>query len=269
MRLAFTAFALISLSACAQIPDSAAGVGFDNNLNDQRARQTLLRQRTAPAVPVPAGAISAEPTLPASSAVQTQTVAAAPAPVSTAQTQSAPAARTTATPQATQEDAILEAAAALEQRQANSGQAPLQASPSNPAPQIIGNPGISDENDFQAVSQRESIQSDAERIAQNRAQYQVVQPTAVPTRAGVSQPNIVQYALETRHPKGTQLYTRVGLNLAARSQRNCAEFASADLAQIDFLANGGPRRDRKSLDPDGDGYACSWDPAPFRAAVQN
>lgn len=266
MRFAFTALALITLGACAQIPDSAAGVGFDNSLNDQRARERLLAQQRSSTLPVPAGAISAESRVPAPAGVQTQQVASVPAApqVSTAQTLPAPGAA-----QPTQQDAILEAAAALEQRQANSGQAPLEASPSNPAPQIVGNPGLSDENDFQAVSQRESIQSDAQRIAQNRAQYQVVQPTAVPTRAGASQPNIVQYALETRHPKGTQLYTRVGLNLQARSQRNCAQFASADLAQIEFLANGGPRRDRDALDPDGDGYACGWDPAPFRAAVQN
>ncbi|WP_050927591.1 excalibur calcium-binding domain-containing protein [Aestuariivita boseongensis] len=265
MRIAFTALALITLGACAQVPDSAAGVGFNNSLDDQRARQAVLAQQAPVSTPVPAGAISAESTqrapVPLQVARPATTAVPAPAPVSTAQ--ALPAA------QLNQQDTIVEAAAALELRQANSGVEPLQASPSNPAPQIISNPGISDENDFQAVSARESIQSDAERIAQNRQQYQVVQPTAVPTRNGVSQPNIVQYALETRHPRGTQIYTRVGLNLAQRSARNCAQFASADLAQIEFLANGGPRRDRNALDPDGDGYACSWDPAPFRAAVQN
>ncbi len=270
MRLAFTAFALISLAACAQIPDSAAGVGFDNALDNQRSRQAVLNQQApAPALVPTAPAISAETTQAAPQVLRvpntpptTQTLP-APAPVATAQPLPTWAA------QQSEQDAILEAAAALEQRQANSGQAPVQASPSNPAPLIVGNAGISDENDFQAVSGRESIESDAERIARNQAQYQVVQPTAVPTRSGTSQPNIVQYALETRHAKGTQLYTRVGVNLQSRSQRNCASFASADLAQIEFLANGGPRRDRKALDPDGDGYACAWDPAPFRAAVQN
>ncbi len=266
MRLAFTAFALVSLCACAQVPDSAVGVGFDNSLNDQQARQAILAQQAPAPSPVPTGAISAETT---AADVPLQTVASgalpAQAPVASAQSLGPePSAR-----QPTQQDAILEAAASLDQTQANSGVAPVQASPSNPAPQIVNNPGISDENDFQAVSQRETIQSDAQRIEQNRAQYQVVQPTVVPSRDGVSQPNIVQYALETRHPKGVRVYTRAGLNLTARSRRNCAQFASADLAQIEFLANGGPRRDRRSLDPDGDGYACGWDPAPFRTAVQN
>lgn len=254
MRFAITALALIILGACAQVPDSAAGVGFNNSLEAQRARDAALSQQRAVSPLPPPTAISNEQlaaptTLPAAAPVATVATA-APAPQS-------------------EGDAIIQAAASLSETQANSGVAPLQASPSNPAPQIIGNPGISDENDFAAVAERESIQSDAARIEQNRAQYLVVAPTAVPTRTGNEQPNIVQYALETRHPRGTRLYSRTGINLAARSQRNCATYPSPDQAQIDFLANGGPRRDRKALDPDGDGYACAWDPTPFRAAVQN
>ena len=273
MRFAFTALALTALGACAQIPDSAAGVGFDNSLADQRARQAAAQQPTASPVP-PAAIISDEVRAPEPTQVQpVQTAAstlqpAAPVAATTIATPSPSATATTSATQ-TQDDAILEAAASLEQIQANSGVAPLQASPSNPAPQIVGNAGISDENDFQAVAARESIESDAQRIEQNREQYSVVQPTAVPTRSGTTQPNIVQYALETNHPIGTRVYTRTGFNLAARAQRNCAGFASADQAQIEFLASGGPRRDRKVLDPDGDGYACSWNPNTFRSAVQN
>ena len=37
-----------------------------------------------------------------------------------------------------------------------------------------------------------------------------------------------------------------------------------DQAQQDFLAKGGPERDRMGVDPDGDGFACAWDPRPFR-----
>jgi hypothetical protein len=77
------------------------------------------------------------------------------------------------------------------------------------------------------------------------------------------------YALSTSNPIGTQLYSRAGFNLQAKAQRNCAQFASPDQAQIEFLSNGGPQRDRKGLDPDGDGYACGWDPSPFRSAVNN
>jgi hypothetical protein len=32
------------------------------------------------------------------------------------------------------------------------------------------------------------------------------------------------------------------------------------------LARGGPDKDPRGLDPDGDGFACGWDPAPFLLA---
>jgi len=134
---------------------------------------------------------------------------------------------------------------------------------------IPSNDAISDEQDFDAVSGRRTIESDAARIEQNRQTYEVVAPTAVPQRGTDGQPNIVQYALNTSNPVGTQLYSRAGFNLQAKAQRNCARFPSADQAQIEFLANGGPQRDRKGLDPDGDGYACGWDPSAFRSAVNN
>lgn len=131
------------------------------------------------------------------------------------------------------------------------------------------NTAISDEQDFEAVSGRRTIETDAALIEQNRQTYEVVAPTAVPARGSDGQPNIVQYALNTSNPVGTQLYSRAGFNLQAKAQRNCARFPSPDQAQIEFLANGGPQRDRKGLDPDGDGYACGWDPSLFRSAVNN
>ncbi|MFS4580317.1 hypothetical protein [Phaeobacter sp. C3_T13_0] len=166
-------------------------------------------------------------------------------------------------------DIARETAAALAAANGNSGTAPIEASPSNPAPALVGNPNISDENDFDAVSSRQSIESDADRLARQRAQYQVVSPTAVPTRSGSRDPNIVRYALSTSNPRGQRVYSRSGINLAARSSRNCAGFTSPELAQIAFLQAGGPKRDRQALDPDGDGYACGWDPAPYRLALQN
>ena len=130
------------------------------------------------------------------------------------------------------------------------------------------NAGISDEQDFNAVSNRQSIESDAERIAAAAAAREQVQPTALPERQGASSTNIVAYALNNTHPVGTRLYSRTGINLQNRALRACAGYPSPDQAQIDFLASGGPTRDRKGLDPDGDGYACAWDPTPFRAAIQ-
>jgi hypothetical protein len=154
-------------------------------------------------------------------------------------------------------------AAVLAASSGGTAAAPAAAVP--PAP-VVTSTGLSVENDFSAVSENRSIQSDAALIQQNRAQYQVIEPTALPSRSAASGPNIVAYALNTSHPKGTRVYSRSGVNLQGRAARNCAKFPSSDMAQIEFLANGGPERDRASLDPDGDGYACSWDPAPFRKA---
>ena len=129
----------------------------------------------------------------------------------------------------------------------------------------IASTGISDEQDFQAVSGRETIESDAERRERQAAAYRVIQPTPVPERAAAGGPNIVEFALSTSHPKGQQVYSRSPFGGENRQARACAEFFAPDQAQQEFLARGGPERDRMGVDPDGDGYACDWDPAPFRA----
>ncbi|MCR9146312.1 MAG: hypothetical protein NXH74_03835 [Rhodobacteraceae bacterium] len=233
--------ALAALTACAPslpesgTPDTGAGVGFgdhQNYIESQRARDAALAGNLLPS----AGVISDEPAV-------------------TGDNGSA--------------DLAAEATARLNETRANSGDAVLDASPANPTPQTVTTAtGISDENDFDAVGDARTIDDDAALIARNRAQYQVVQPTALPSRGGSSDPNIVAYALSTQHPVGTRLHSRVGINKEAKAQRACANYASPDQAQIAFLEKGGPQRDRLGLDPDGDGYACGWDPESFRAAVR-
>ncbi|MEM9549544.1 MAG: hypothetical protein AAGA05_00130 [Pseudomonadota bacterium] len=249
-----------ALAACTTVPDSGAGVGFDNSVEAQRAREAALQ--TGAPLPPPS-AISEETLAPVAPSIELQnalptagstTIAASDATLATnlgAPTQTGNAA-----------DIAADTAAVL-------GTEPLQASPTNPPPQPVSNPGISDENDFDAVSGRQSIESDAERLAQASAQRQEVQPTALPERDGSASPNIVAYALSTNHARGTRIHSRTGLNLTQKSIRACANYPSPDQAQIAFLQRGGPNRDRLGLDPDGDGYACDWDPAPFRAAVGN
>lgn len=133
-------------------------------------------------------------------------------------------------------------------------------------PVVPNNSGISDEQSFSAVASRETIESDAERLARQRAAFEVIQPEAVPDRPGSSGPNIVSYALSTSNRVGEQVHRRSGTVSDSKFQRACARFASSDQAQLAFLEAGGPRRDRQGLDPDGDGFACYWDPSPFRAA---
>lgn len=222
-----TGAALLAVTACTtSVPDSASGVGFGDYDSYRQQREAVLEGRAAPTT------IGAPPT-----------VTGAPLGSSGPLDQ-----------------------AALDARQANSGIDPVQASPGNPAPQIVENAaGISSENNFDAVSGTRTIADDAALIAQNRAQYQIIQPEALPTRPGTNTPNIVAYALQTNNPKGTPIYRRSAFATESRHLRNCASFPSSDLAQEAFLSNGGPDRDRQNLDPDGDGFACAWDPAPFRA----
>jgi len=143
----------------------------------------------------------------------------------------------------------------------------IDATPGNAAPVLMNNVGISDEQDFNAVAARETIQSDAERRSANAAAREQIMPTAVPTRSTHTGPNIVEYALNAPNRKGQEWYSRSIFATKARFQRNCVKFASPDAAQRYFLENGGPERDRKGIDPDGDGFACGWDPAPFLLAA--
>ncbi|MFK7879011.1 hypothetical protein [Roseobacter sp.] len=240
-RVFLAGLVLATLSACApQVPDSGRTVGFDNSVDAQRQREAALAQnpyRVPDTVLPPTGT---------------------PSPSSAEAT----AAETTRVLNETR------SAGAVETTTLNGGVAPVQTNPTSVTSLDANNSAISDENNFDAVAGRQSIESDAARIANNKAQYEVVQPEALPTRSGDSQPNIVAFALETKHPKGQSVYARAGFGGESRAARNCASYASPDLAQIDFLQRGGPVRDRKGLDPDGDGYACSWDPAPFRKATQ-
>lgn len=126
---------------------------------------------------------------------------------------------------------------------------------------------LSDENDFEAVSSRQTIESDAERLALNRVLYVLIEPTELPVRPGTDIPNVVEYALMTSNPVGVSLYSRSGLVSEYTHRFRCGQYTSSTEAQEVFLKRGGPKRDWLGLDPDGDGFACTWDPSPFRLAL--
>ena len=86
--------------------------------------------------------------------------------------------------------------------------------------------GISQENDFEAVGAQRTIESDAELIAQNRAQYQVAEVTSVPSRSGSGGAGIVEFALSTTHAPGIRVYRRAGIAQQARHTRNCAKYTA-------------------------------------------
>ncbi|WP_324754375.1 hypothetical protein [Roseovarius sp. Pro17] len=238
MRLLTTSVALLALAACGtsipdSAPDSGAGVGFGNYAEYQTKRDAQLAGRALPAP----DAVTSTPIGGGSDS----------------------------------DDLVAQTRAALgtnpQSLAGNSGKPIVQAGAANPASQITNSPGISVENNFDAVSGTRSIEDDAARVAAARQQYEVASVEALPSRSGGEAPNIVAYALSSKHAPGTQIYRRVGLNKQVKSERNCAAYSGPDLAQIEFLSKGGPERDRLGLDPDGDGFACSWDPRPFRKAA--
>lgn len=99
-------------------------------------------------------------------------------------------------------------------------------------------------------------------LDQARSQLVVVQPTSLPNR--VDGVNIALFAAESTNAVGERVYSRnVGARVAGVG--SCGRYRDADSAQRAFLAAGGPEDDKLGLDPDGDGFACQWDPAPYRA----
>lgn len=264
VMIAMTAGLSAALAACAPaVPDSAQGVGFQN-YNSYIREQQAAAART-PVTPVaPFGTATApqggfSPDL-AAAAIDRAT-GVAPAATTTDPFAANTPLSTGAPLSATQPAAT----AAFDPNDPNRPRGNAPATIQEESGEMVHSSGsatISDEQDFAAVSERETIESDAERLARNRAQYTVIQPTAVPERTETG-PNIVQYALSTTHNPGTQMYSRSSIRFTD-PQAACARYASPDLAQQAFLEAGGPDRDRKGLDPDGDGYACTWDPRPFR-----
>ncbi|WP_368184425.1 hypothetical protein [Aestuariibius sp. HNIBRBA575] len=225
MRLTLGSVALLALTACAQpVPDSGAGVGFDDfeQYEIERAQRDAALQGTS-----------------------TTNI------VNSSEGQD-------------RESIGVRTDRALAEAGRENG---VAANPDNASPILLNNPNISDEQDFGAVSGRESIQSDADRLREQAEAYQLADVTSIPERSGAAGPNIVQYALQTSNAKGEVLYNRSSFSSQNRFLRRCSEYQSPDAAQMDFLTRGGPERDPRGIDPDGDGFACGWDPAPYRVVV--
>lgn len=275
MRASFLTLAAMTLVACGQpVPDSGAGVGFqdyDSFLREQEAAAARASTLVDPVTGLPMG------TAPASGGFSTDIAAAAidratgTAPAAPTQLTGSPLSAAPLTPTGALDPMAATTTAAVPVYDPNApldpnrprGNEPTTIAGTTSEMTGIAGGGISDEQDFGAVSSRETIESDKERIARNRAQYTVIQPTAVPERTADTGPNLVQYALSTTHNPGTQMYSRSSIRLTDPNVA-CARFTSSDFAQQAFLTAGGPQRDRKGLDPDGDGFACAWDPRPFR-----
>ena len=133
-----------------------------------------------------------------------------------------------------------------------------------PAPTPVTNSvGISNENDFDAVSNRRSIEEDAALVQQNQAQYTQVAPQPLPSRPSdsVEHRGIRALEHEPRRRAGVQP-RRLRLQGARATQLHGLRLGRPCAGGLPSA--GGPERDSEGLDPDGDGFACGWDPAPFR-----
>lgn len=144
-----------------------------------------------------------------------------------------------------------------EERETGEDDAPFGAPESaGSEPDIGGDRGTDEEVDL------------AEEQVDPPAPEQPVIQGDTPDEADPDAPNVVEYALSTRHAVGETQHSRRGLFAERRFQRGCAEFDNQDLAQEEFLRRGGPEDDPLGLDPNGDGFACWWDPEPYRTAAR-
>ena len=246
--------AIAAVAACAPppVPDSGTGVGFGDyaDFELQRARREAQLNGQPIGGPlsatrVPATTAGANP----NAVIPSSELAAAGIGTSAASTGTA----------------ALEGGAPL----SAVGTAPLGETAAERERRLANNPEISDENSFDAVAARETIESDAQRRQEQAENLIVVEPVPLPATRADSGPNIVSFAINAPNQKGQEWYSRSLLSGDTRFSRNCATYRNADEAQRDFLTRGGPERDPRGIDPDGDGFACGWDPAPFRLAAGN
>ena len=75
--------------------------------------------------------------------------------------------------------------------------------------------------------------------------------------------NVAKFARDTKNKKGEKVYTRSNISIY-NNWNECSKFRTQDDAQRKFIKDGGPYNDKFNLDPDGDGFACKWDPEIYR-----
>ena len=264
------------LAACSPVPDSGAPVGQDLNTfrsgalrtGAPRAGVAVLRPPATPPAVAPERPVRAAPAAmsapdPGPDPARARAEAAARQRAEEQRRAQAEARRRT---QAEAEARAQATARAEAQRVAAAQAAPVQpvaqpAASAQPAP-AAPRQGLSDEQDFAAVAARRSIEEDAARLAAQRGRFQMVD--AAPVQAEGAVPSIVGYALAQARPVGAGGYARSPFAAKGRHARACAGFRTPDVAQEQFLAAGGPQKDRLGLDPDGDGNACAWNPETYK-----
>ena len=279
--------ALLGLAACNTGPESYAsmtqtGVGFGDYQQYLRQRETAHRasvpysvppepqQRVLPPSAMPPQAPSTLDAIPVRARpAATPVPAPLAAPVQPAPVQpvvTAPIAAQTLPPAASAPMAApMRTAAVQPAPQPAAGTATFSgtsAVPAEPAPRS----SIRDQNIFHGGSSQR-VTPGSVGGAPGPAPAEIVTVTSVPPPSESGGPNLIAYALNSSGAVGTETYRRMNPLRWSRWQDACLQYRNQDAAQLAFLSNGGPQRDPDNLDPDGDGYACWWDPAPIRQAA--
>ncbi len=124
--------------------------------------------------------------------------------------------------------------------------------------------GTLDLSQFSFEQQKIDRDKAAAFIIEVREKRITIEPGDIPDI--ISTVNIAAYARSTNNPIGKRVFKRNYIK-TNNTQNNCTRFILKDDAQRYFLANGGPELDPLKLDPDGDGYACFWNPESFRMII--
>ncbi len=125
------------------------------------------------------------------------------------------------------------------------------------ATQLADNPNsivLSDETQEQQEISRTRYAELQNQIAQQR-----VEVTSVTVPTVNLNVNVAGYARSSTNPVGVRAYPRSG-----GGSGSCNSYSSSFEAQRVFLEKGGPQADPLGLDRDGDGFACRFDPTPYR-----
>ena len=130
-----------------------------------------------------------------------------------------------------------------------------------PASALSSDDGTLDLSQFSFEQQKIDRDEAAAFILEVREKRIIIQPGDIPDI--IATVNIAAFARSTINPVGKRIYGRNYIR-SSNEPNNCSRFRIKDDSQRYFLANGGPELDPLKLDPDGDGYACFWNPEVFR-----
>ncbi len=147
------------------------------------------------------------------------------------------------------------------------GTAPAAPPPAGSSPTGIGiDPNAQEINLALTTLEQQKVEREeaARRREAARQQLVVINPEEAPQVNTNANANVVRFARTTTHAVGDKIYKRDVFRSRSQSASVCRRFDAAEDAQRQFLANGGPQEDRYNLDPDGDGFACEFDPTLYR-----